>query len=215
MNWKITNEEEMSKNEFASLQEKQLYLDTIAFIQKAHEGQYRKYTYVPYWTHPIRVANFVLKFKESHAIDDLVVAALLHDILEDTKVGASELTAQGFSSKALELVNELTSNKEIQNKVGKAEYLSQKMLEMSSWALVIKLCDRLDNVTDFVYAPQSFIDKYKTETITILDNLYKGRELSQTHRKIMSAIIQMMSLDFSESNKYDALDLLNNGWGDL
>jgi (p)ppGpp synthase/HD superfamily hydrolase len=65
------------------------YLDVIEFIKLQHEGQFRTFSMAPYWTHPIRVAALVMKYKKSHRIDELVIAALLHDVVEDTPVPLS------------------------------------------------------------------------------------------------------------------------------
>lgn len=78
--------------------------------------------------------------------------------------------------------------------MGKAEYLARKLVKMSSWALVIKLCDRLDNVSDFCLAPPEFIEKYAAETDIILDRLEAERELSNTHVRIIKDIRATMAI---------------------
>jgi len=58
-------------------------------------------------------------------------------------------TYEKFGEIVMNLVEELTSDKEKLEISGKEEYLIDKMLSMSSWALVIKLSDRLHNLNDF------------------------------------------------------------------
>ena len=139
---------------------KKEFISVIDFIKIKHEGQYRKFSLCPYYVHPIRVASMVYKYKDSHKIDELVIASLCHDLLEDTPTTEKEIEEM-FGWQVLSLVQGLTTNKEECEKIGKANYLSNKMINMSSWALVIKLCDRLDNVSDFIYASDSFVQKYE------------------------------------------------------
>ena len=58
---------------------------------------------------------------------------------------------------------------------------------MSSWALAIKLADRLDNVSDLKQQSKEFRKKYTQETKYILKSL-KKRKLSQTQKKLIKQI---------------------------
>ena len=84
----------------------------LDFATAAHGDQLRKYTGDPYITHPVAVAEMV---KDAGGDENMVNAALLHDVLEDTNVTHSELRAflfQNFvavdASDILNLVVELT-----------------------------------------------------------------------------------------------------------
>ena len=61
----------------------------LQFATKAHEGQKRKYSDEDYISHPIEVAKMV-HYRSSGSVT-MTAAALLHDVLEDTKVTHSEL----------------------------------------------------------------------------------------------------------------------------
>jgi len=67
------------------------------------------------------------------------------------------------------------------------------MRGMTSWALTLKLCDRLDNVMDFAYASQDFIQKYGKETSEILNGIM-DLELSDTQKRIATDILTMMHI---------------------
>ncbi len=87
------------------------------------------------------------------------------------------------------LVQELTSDKEqMILEGGKEKYLAKKLQTMSSWALVIKLLDRLDNVSDFDIASKKFVQNYTRQTVYILNELKKHRKLSKTQTKIANLI---------------------------
>lgn len=157
------------------------------FAKKAHAGQTRS-DGSPYTDHVERVAKSVEKFKSLHNLDALISAALLHDTLEDTDTTHEDLVRL-FGGLVASLVKELTSDKEEIARVGKQAYLASKMTTMSSYALVIKLADRLDNISDITTAKTpEWRSRYKAETLHIMDYIEKNRVLTPTHRKIIAAI---------------------------
>lgn len=160
----------------------------LNFATQAHQGQTRSGG-EPYIGHPVRVANTVEKLKKSKNLDALIAAAYLHDTIEDTNTTHEDLEKL-FGGLVASLVKELTSDKEQIDKVGKTEYLSKKMAhDMSSYALVIKLADRLDNVKDIATAKSpAWRAKYRTETMRILDYIEQNRTLSGTHKKLIGLI---------------------------
>lgn len=151
-----------------------------------HTGQTRR-SGEPYIAHPERVAEIVKKFKKSHKIEDLVSSAWLHDTIEDTGETEENLKKL-FNPLISSLVAELTSDKSKIKEIGKGPYLANKMIGMSSWGLVIKLADRLDNVSDLKTANESFRKRYSEETKFILDKLEKERKLSNTQQALIKAI---------------------------
>jgi len=158
------------------------------FAEKAHAGVNRKFSGEPYVEHPKRVAEIVKLYKkDSHALGHLISASHLHDTIEDTNTTVEDLK-ELFHGLVVSLVQELTSDKEKIKEMGKTEYLSHKMINMSSWALVIKLADRLDNVSDLKTSSPKFREKYVPETKTILNNLKKGRKLTNTQVRLVDAI---------------------------
>lgn len=169
--------------------ESELILKAREFAREKHRGQRRK-DGTPYIGHPIRVMDIVFKFKERNRMDELFAAALLHDTLEDTDTGISELR-ENFGEIVALLVVELTTDKLRSKVVGKTEYLSGKFSNeraISSWALVIKLADRLDNISDLESMGVDATKKKRAETFGILDALEGKRDLTNTHRKLIGAI---------------------------
>lgn len=78
--------------------------DALTFSARAHGRQVRKGTDVPYFTHPFHVA-WILR---DHGFDeDVVIGGLLHDLLEDTDVGKSEI-AERFGPRVAEIVQGCT-----------------------------------------------------------------------------------------------------------
>ena len=159
----------------------------LAYATKVHTGQTRS-DKTPYIAHPTRVAQTIQQYKKSHNLDALISAAYLHDTIEDTNTTFDDLKKM-FGGLVAELVKELTSDKAEIDKVGKTEYLASKMTKMSSYALAIKLADRLDNVSDLRTAKNpAWRDKYRKETEAILERIEKDRVLTGTHKKIIELI---------------------------
>lgn len=160
----------------------------LQYATQAHQGQTRSGG-EPYIGHPVRVANIIKQYKQSHNLDALLQAAYLHDTIEDTAT-TQEALHDLFGGLVASLVQELTSDLEKIKQVGKADYLAKKMAhELSSWALLIKLADRLDNVQDIATAKSpAWRAKYKAETEHIMDYIEKNRQLGSTHKKLVSLI---------------------------
>lgn len=156
-----------------------------------HEGQLR-YGGIPYINHPKRVAQYVRKYKQSNSIEMLMMCAYLHDTLEDTKATYYDLV-NIFGPQVASIVLELTTDEDLKKEIGKERYLEIKMKNMSSWALVIKLCDRLDNISDLENASIQFRQKYTKETLQIIYYLLENRELSYTQLNIIKQIIIILN----------------------
>lgn len=163
-----------------------LFEEMVIFAAKKHRGVKRKGNKLPYIVHPIRVASILLEAKESKNMELLLTVALGHDIVEDCGVTLKKI-AKKFGHQVASLVGELTLDKSKYETIGKAKYLCLEVLKMSSYALCIKLCDRLDNVRDMKNMNEDFRTKYRAETNEILQAL-KKRKLTKTHTKLVKLI---------------------------
>ncbi|SFE79571.1 HD domain-containing protein [Paenibacillus catalpae] len=63
----------------------------IEFAATAHQSQYRKGTHTPYISHPFAVAMLLSSYNCS---EKAIIAALLHDVLEDTDIAEQQITDQ-------------------------------------------------------------------------------------------------------------------------
>jgi (p)ppGpp synthase/HD superfamily hydrolase len=157
----------------------------LEFAIEKHKGQVRKGNKTPYILHPFSVINKIIENKESKNTYLLGTVAALHDVVEDCGISLKEISEK-FGYYVAAMVEELTSDSDKISSMGKANYLLFKMNKMSSYALVIKLCDRLDNVSDLDKVSKKFKEKYIEETNYILNNL--DRKLSKTHEKLIRQI---------------------------
>lgn len=156
-------------------------LKAIRFADKKHAGQTRKVSGEEYFTHPLMVSYLLAKYKKSKNLEMLLTASVLHDTIEDTDTSYEELLKE-FGPEVMSLVTELTSDEASVKKLGKNEYLKKKMAGISSYALVIKLVDRLSNVTD------NPTEKYIKDTLDLMAFLKKNRKLSGTQKAIVADI---------------------------
>lgn len=150
---------------------------------KAHQGIMRRHEGLPYIVHPERVARNALQYTKDQ---DLIAAALLHDVLEDSSYTYSELKNL-FGKRVANLVQELTSDQKLINQLGKTVYLSRKLLRISDDALLIKLLDRKDNLGDLKLASRDFVRKYSKSTRIILNSI-KSRKLTSKHKQLIKEI---------------------------
>ena len=163
----------------------------IEFCIKKHKGQFRRFLEQPYCVHPIAVAAITSCFTQDK---EVITAAYLHDVIEDVSIVSYQDITREFNVRVANLVLELTSDEKELYRLGKAQYLLNKMIAMSDDGLLIKLADRCHNTSGWrtcfnifsktknhiksLNALLKFIDKYTLETNFILDNLNINRELT-------------------------------------
>ena len=115
----------------------------IEVATEAHKGQFDKLG-EDYINHPLRVHRNLTtnpKFKNLDALtrEDCEVAALLHDVIEDTPITAEDLLAMGFTPRSIRLVELLSKDKS----KPKDDYFSA--IREEPLARMIKLADIADN----------------------------------------------------------------------
>lgn len=131
----------------SSVEKKNNYERALKFAMKAHNGQVRKGSSVPYIVHPIETSLIAMTLTED---PDVVIAALLHDVIEDTPLGAKEIEEE-FGSYVAELVKEESENKRKEQrpsdtwKLRKQEFIDS-LDEKSREAKLIALSDKLSNM---------------------------------------------------------------------
>lgn len=125
------------------------FFKAVKFATKAHHSQRRKASTDPYIVHPIRVAYLA---KDAGLSDNAVIAAVLHDVVEDTDVGIVEIDME-FGSEVSNIVHRLSkwwgdSDEKSKKEAFKPVYY-KKILECPE-AVNVKLLDRIDNLRDMM-----------------------------------------------------------------
>lgn len=146
-----------------------------------HGAQMRKFSDELYVNHCLRVASLVGDYTDDEA---LVVAAVLHDLVEDTVVTIDDIT-NWFGEYVSNLVCELTNDDIILNEQGKKLYISNKFNTLSPEGLIIKSLDRLDNLTGLINsnATLQFVKTYVNDTDYLIDNM--DRDLLPVHKILL------------------------------
>ena len=135
----------------------------IEFIKEKHKGQTRKHG-APYHTHPIAVAELLSKKWFS---DEYIIVGLFHDLFEDTSTTYSEILKLTNSIIA-DAVKLLTKEKGYVME----EYI--KGIKQNPIAKMVKLADRIHNLSEAHLASIEFQEKYIKETKDWYIDLAKG-----------------------------------------
>lgn len=146
-----------------------LIIGTTRFANIAHKGQVRKVTEAPYITHPLRVAAQVML--RSDCTVEMVAAANLHDVVEDTIYTYEDilrLFGKKVADLVLELTNQFTSEKRPDlNRAARKDLEKQRLKTISREAKIIKMLDRIDNLKEIDYT-DSFAKLYAKESRSLL-----------------------------------------------
>lgn len=125
--------------------------EAMIFAIHAHQGQVRKISKLPYILHPMEVATIASTMTKE---DEVIVAALLHDTVEDTNTSISEIKEK-FGKRVYQLVASETEDK-VPNKDPRDSWMERK----ESTLLILKhtldmgvkilwLSDKLANMRSF------------------------------------------------------------------
>jgi guanosine-3',5'-bis(diphosphate) 3'-pyrophosphohydrolase len=126
-------------------------LAAALYAAEKHAQQKRKGSPgVPYVNHLLEVAHLIAENSED-ADTNLIVAALLHDVVEDTPVSLAEVE-QRFGSDVAGLVAEVTDDKSLPKEKRKALQV-QHAPEKSRRAQLIKLADKISNLRSIISTP--------------------------------------------------------------
>ncbi len=137
------------------------------FAAQAHDGQTRK-SGDPYVTHPLAVAQIIAELKLDTAS---VCAGLLHDCVEDTTATVEQL-GELFGKEVAFLVDGVT-------KLGKLPYSTREEQQAENFrkmllamardirVILVKLCDRLDNMRSLHHLPPEKQERIAAETMQI------------------------------------------------
>lgn len=128
----------------------------IAVAAKAHNGQSRKGGGItPYIVHPIAVGMLVARYVDD---EDIICAAILHDVLEDTRYSRPKLKRQ-FGNRVFSIVEEVTDRKPNDPWVKRKEAYLKRIKKASKGACLIACADKINNLRSIVDAYEKFGDK--------------------------------------------------------
>ncbi len=137
------------------------------FAKTAHKGQKRQ-SGEDYIIHPLGVASILVDLGMDA---DTIIAALLHDVIEDTQITDSEI-AEEFGQEVLLLVQGVTKLSKLNFKTKEeeqAENLRRMFLAMFNdiRVIIIKLADRLNNMRTLAFKDEAAQKRIAKETLEI------------------------------------------------
>ena len=141
-------------------------VDAYRFADHAHEGQKRK-SGEAYITHPLAVANILA---EMHMDHQCLMAALLHDVIEDTGV-AKDTLGQKFDEDVAELVDGVSKLQNIFKSRAEAQAENFQKMALAMFkdirVILVKLADRLHNMRTLGHLPPEKRRRIARETLEI------------------------------------------------
>lgn len=152
-----------------------LYYKAFHFAYVAHKGVFRKYTGLPYFIHCDEVSHLV-----GSVVDDenMICAALLHDVVEDTKYEIEDIEYY-FNDDIAYLVNGLTdvSKPEDGNRAKRKEMDRNHIASGCSRIKTIKLADLINNTDSILEHDPKFAKTYMAEKKLLLNVLTEGNKI--------------------------------------
>src|SRR3989339_1717858 len=174
--------------------------DAIAFSHAAHQGQTRQ-SGDPYISHPIAVARILATLR----LDvQAIIAALLHDVVEDTGTTAEQV-AEKFGKPVAKLVDGLSKLDRIQFETredAQAENFRKMLMAMARdvRVILIKLADRLHNMRTLESMSRDKSARIARETMEIYAPIANRLGLNDIFHEL-----QDLSFKFLHPNRYNVL----------
>lgn len=165
-------------NSYLKHEDRELVKSAFALARQEHGPQRRKSGEL-FFTHPLTVAYYLAEY---HLDAPALIAALLHDVAEDTKVSIADIEAQ-FGQEVAQLVDGVTKLKDVSLGVAKGRAMSAKEVEDATLVklldfmtrdervVIIKLFDRLHNMRTLKAMPPHKQQQKAQETVTVYARL--------------------------------------------
>ncbi|MDG2202149.1 MAG: bifunctional (p)ppGpp synthetase/guanosine-3',5'-bis(diphosphate) 3'-pyrophosphohydrolase [Burkholderiales bacterium] len=174
--------------------------EAYQYSRKAHQGQFRK-TGEPYVSHPVAVSQILTSWNlDAPAL----IAALLHDVVEDTHITKSEI-GQKYGEVVADLVDGVSKLDKISfesQKHEQAENFRKMLLAMAKdvRVMLIKLADRLHNMRTLTAMQPQKRRRIAKETLEIYAPIANRLGLNDVYREL-----QELSLSHLYPNRYKVL----------
>lgn len=181
-----------------TLEEVDKILEAANWSKELHKDQKRK-SGEPYFIHPIKVALILIKMQLD---SDTIIAALLHDLIEDTEVTYEDIEAK-FGTEIANLVEGVTkiSNLKTDNKTqSEAETIRKMLFAMTKdiRVILIKLADKLHNMSTLEFLPAKNQKRNSIECLEIYAPLAERLGISW-----MRDELENLAFKFLRPNEYE------------
>ncbi|SDK73208.1 GTP pyrophosphokinase [Methylophilus rhizosphaerae] len=175
--------------------------EAYRYADQAHAGQTRK-TGEPYITHPVSVACILARL---HLDLPTLLAALLHDVVEDTEIDSAAI-AERFGKQVADLVDGLTKLDKVELQTAaqaQAENFRKMLLAMSQdvRVILVKLADRLHNMQTMDAMRPEKQKRIARETVEIYAPIANRLGLNPIYREL-----EDLSFKYLYPNRYHVID---------
>ena len=194
---------------YKQIEPTEMIQDAIELSMNSHDGQVRK-SGEPYIVHPILVASLTAMMNGD---EDMVIASILHDIVEDTDITIEEVSSR-FGRKVSHLVEGITKIDEIRDekflnsssneKLIKSALTFRKMVIASIHdprILLIKLCDRVHNLLTLDALPLKKQIRISEESLVVYAPIAHRLGISK-----LKNIIEDLSFFYIYPKEYELID---------
>ena len=134
----------------------------LVIATKAHGGQTRKGTDMPYITHPVAVALLASEYTND---EDVIIGALFHDVLEDVSpdIYSEQEMRADFGDRVTDLVKAVSEDKRPDEpekpwKERKVAYIEHLRQEADTGAVVVSAADKTHNLLSIIQDYETYGD---------------------------------------------------------
>lgn len=166
-------------------------MNVIEYVKQKHSGQKRKQG-TPYYLHPVAVSKIL---KDKGFGTEYQIAGLFHDLLEDTDTSyeeIKEISNRRIADAVLLVTKEPGYTKE--------NYY--KRIKENDMARMVKLADRMHNLSEAHFADRAFQKKYIKETEKWFIDLAKGTVFEEDINRELEALKETYNKSFPEGIEY-------------
>ncbi|MBR3613894.1 MAG: HD domain-containing protein [Clostridia bacterium] len=154
--------------------------NAVEFMKQKHSGQKRKHG-TPYYTHPLAVAKLL---KDKGFSEEYQLTGLFHDLIEDTDSTYEEIIALS-NEEVAEAVRLVTKT----DGYVMAEYIEN--IKVNRMARMVKIADRIHNLSEASKASKEFQEKYIKETKEWFIDLAKGTVFEEDLNRELENLIKV------------------------
>ncbi|MFA5948053.1 MAG: RelA/SpoT family protein [Candidatus Gracilibacteria bacterium] len=176
------------KSYLANFDEKR-FIDAFNFAEEAHKEQFRKDGKTPYIIHPVATVKILT---ELHADEDILIAAMLHDVPEDTTFTIEQIKEK-FGSEIAYLIDGITKLSKVHYQNNMPEWEVESLKKMffhcanDLRVILIKLADRLHNM----------------RTLKFIDKIEKRIRISRETLEIFIPIANLLGINIIKTELED------------
>lgn len=181
----------------------------FAMARELHKDQKRKNIPTPFLSHPMTVASLVLENSDD---EDLVIIALLHDVVEDAGgLPTLERVREQFGDRIADGVNWLSDSSESPRPPKRERNLAymQKMLDAPEELVVVSCCDKIANLrsmaADYLILGDAIWSAYSLppeETVANYQNLLKIYKQRLGNHRVVMLLVQALTTVCEIYNKF-------------